>query len=252
MYRGGMTTRAIVLTTQRTGSTFLEDCLEAHPQIFCVGELLINGINVRAPDVLMQWRYMAKLYRFMVGGAWNPTALMERFYSSDERRVNIFKAMYNHLVYPPTLRYLTSQTDIRVIHLRRHNVLKQYVSKLLLSKRRVKRWQPHTTKPVPVVQIPVDPQRALEHIRRTRADYERFEHAFSAHARLPLVYEDLIENGALKPMWAEQICGFLGADLAPMKSRLVKMNPDRLADMVTNYDELAAVIGRSEYADMLD
>ena len=35
-------TRAVILTTQRTGSTFLVECLDSHPAIHCAGELL-NG-----------------------------------------------------------------------------------------------------------------------------------------------------------------------------------------------------------------
>ena len=37
-----------------------------------------------------------------------------------------------------------------------------------------------------------------------------------------------------------------------MQSKLVKMNPERLQDMVANYDELASAIGKTEFAAMLD
>ena len=37
-----------------------------------------------------------------------------------------------------------------------------------------------------------------------------------------------------------------------MNSRLVKLNPESLREMVTNYDELAAAVRRSEFADLLE
>ena len=80
---------------------------------------------------------------------------------------------------------------------------------------------------------------------------QRFEEVFAAHARLPIVYEDLIEKQGLRPSEGERICGFLGVGHHPMRSSYVKLNPESLADMVTNYDELAGVISRSEFAGLL-
>jgi LPS sulfotransferase NodH len=245
-------TRAIILTTQRTGSTFLEDCLTTHPEIFCEGEILMAGMTIRVPHLIHDSRQLAKLYRFIVGGAWNPTHLMTRFFSSGDKPVRIFKAMYNHLAVPCTLRYLQRDEAIRVLHLRRHNVLKQYVSKLLLSKPRVKAWQPHATKPVPVVRTHVDPEKALENMRKTRAQYEHFERIFASHPRLALVYESMIADGALSTDVQQRICAFLGVSYHAMHSPLIKINPDRLQEMVINYEELARAVKHSEFADLLD
>jgi hypothetical protein len=245
-------TRAIILTTQRTGSTFLEDCLESHPQVFCVGELLINGINVRAPQALMRWRYAAKLYRFVVGGAWHPTALMERFFSSQDKPVKVFKAMYNHVSPPWTLNYLRNDRELRVIHLQRRNLLKMYVSKLLLSKKRVKAWQPHATSPVPPVSTYVSPQAALASMRKARALHDRYDRAFAQHAKMAIAYEEMIENGALSPRVSAAVCDFLGIAHHPMASRLIKINPDNLRAMIANYDEVAAVVSRTEFAELLE
>ncbi len=245
-------TRAIILTTQRTGSTLLEDCLESHPEIFSVGELLINGINMRAPQVLMNWRQAAKLYRFMAGGAWYPSNLMERFFSRDDKPVKVFKAMYNHLSFPGTLGYLRSDPEIRVIHLRRRNLLKMYVSKLLLSKKRLKKWQPHATAPVPVVSTYVSPQAALAYMRRAQDLFDHYEKLFAGHPKVVLTYEDMIENGTLSVPIADQLCDFLGVSRQPMSSRLIKMNPDNLRAMITNYDEVVRIVGQSEFSRLLE
>lgn len=245
-------TKAIIVTTQRTGSTFLEECLESHPEVWSGGELLISGIHVRAPSFLSSSRYATKLYRFVAGGAWYPTRLMTRFFESGGRPVRIFRAMYNHIENPWTLGYLRRNSNIHILHLRRQNLLKMYVSKLLLSRKRVEAWQPHATTPVPVVSTYVSPQAALIHMRRAKALYDHYEQAFAQHPRLGLVYENMIENQGLRPRVAQQVCAFLGISNHPMRSNLIKINPDNLRDMVTNYDELARVLRKTEFAELLD
>jgi hypothetical protein len=61
---------------------------------------------------------------------------MGRFFAIDGPKAHVFKAMYNQLKPPWTLGYLRSRTDIGVIHLRRRNLLKQYVSCQLLGRLR--------------------------------------------------------------------------------------------------------------------
>jgi hypothetical protein len=36
-----------------------------------------------------------------------------------------------------------------------------------------------------------------------------------------------------------------------MRSKLTKLNPESLRDMVTNYDELTAAVSRTEFAEFL-
>jgi hypothetical protein len=97
----------------------------------------------------------------------------------------------------------------------------------------------------------VAPAAALSYMRRTSALYPRFEQIFRGHRRMPLVYEEIIDSRGLRQDVADSICDFLEVSRRPMASRLVKINPDNLRDMVTNYDELAAAIRNSEFARFL-
>jgi LPS sulfotransferase NodH len=243
--------RAIILTTQRTGSTFLVECLQSHPEINCITELLV-GAHLEPPAFLRTSRTGTKAARFLMSGGWFPTRAMRRFYASSDKPVSIFKAMYNQVSVPWTLRYLTRNTDIHVLHLSRRNLLKMHVSRLLMPTRRNRIWEPHTTEPLPPVTTRVDPAAALDQMRNAQLAYQHFEDLFKAHRRLPVVYEDLIENQRLRPSEGARICDFFGIAHHPMQSRLIKMNPESLKAMVTNYDELADVISRSEFASLLD
>jgi hypothetical protein len=62
----------------------------------------------------------------------------------------------------------------------------------------------------------------------------------------------MIDGPGLRADVARDVCRFLGISEQPMQSKLVKMNPERLQDMVANYDELASAIAKTEFAAMLD
>jgi LPS sulfotransferase NodH len=245
-------TKAIILTTQRSGSTFLEDCLQSHPEVYCPGELLVSGMGVRVPDFVYRFRTVTKLTQFAVSGAWYPTRLMDRFFATGDAKARVFKAMYNHVAIPWTRDYIVRNTDIKIIHLRRENLLKQYVSYLLMGRPRVKHWQPHATEPIPAVQLTIPPDEALQYMRRTAALYPQYEQILGGHERMQLVYEHMIDGRSLKPEVADAVCDFLEISRRPMVSKLVKVNPENLRDMVTNYEELAAAVSRSEFAHLLD
>jgi LPS sulfotransferase NodH len=170
----GIRIRAILLTTQRTGSTFLIESLNSHPQIETRGELLIGVPEKRQILTKGRLRPLAKFWRFARSGAWMPRRHIERFFNEGKAPVRLFKAMYNHLSNPLALNYLRDCTDIRVLHLRRHNVLKMHVSrKLMDSGKRVQSW-----KPIAGAQIRIDPTEALESMRRARRQYQHFEKVF--------------------------------------------------------------------------
>ncbi len=240
--------RAIILTTQRSGSTFLVECLRSHPEIQCAGEILNGQPDDPRPAYRGPFKQGMKLLRIIESGAWRPANRMSEYFTGGHAKVRCFKAMYNQLRRPFALRYLQEQEDVRVMHLRRENLLKVYVSTLLMPKRK----QLQATGPVQAVWIKVDPKKAIASLRKAQASYDSFEKAFERHSRLHLTYESLIDGAQLQGDAARSICEFLGVSQQPMKSQLTKLNPNRLQDMVTNYDALAAAVSRTEFAALLD
>jgi hypothetical protein len=244
-------TKAIILTTQRTGSTFLVECLQSHPQVRCIGEMLAGG-HIHVPDLVYKSRYATKAWRFISSGAWYPTHMMDTFFRTGSEDVKVFKAMYNHINNRWTLGYFRDHPEIHVLHLRRHNLLAQYVSKVLLTVKRDKPWQPHATAPVSVARTVIDPAAALAYVREKRAQYDHFERFFARNPRYHLAYEHMIDGQNLREQDANGVCDFLHIERRPMHSKLIKMNPTYLREMVTNYDELAKAFSATEFRDMLD
>ncbi len=239
--------RAIILTTQRTGSTFLTDCLRSHPEIECSGEILNGDPDEPQPSYRGPFKELVKAFRYARSGAWIADRWIRDFYARGNAKVRCFKAMYNQLSRPLAMRYFRENPEVRVIHLRRENLLKVHVSTLLMSKRR----NVQTRSPTDPVWIRVDPGQAIASMREARSVHDRFERVFARHQRLPLAYEDLFAGQNFRAESAHAVCAFLGVRDHPMHSDILKLNPESLRDMVTNYDELEAAILNSEFADML-
>jgi len=243
----GSRIRAVILTTQRTGSTSLVVSLGSHPDIECAGEILIGAPDTPKPQVRGRFKMVVRIANIVTSGAWMPGHRMERFYAGGSARVRAFKVMYNQLANPFALRYLQNDRTIRILHLRRHNLLKVHVSRLLMGKRE----RVQATGPVEAVRTHVDPEQAIAAMRKARARYQRFEALFGGHPRLQLTYESLFEGQGLSEATTAAICDFLDVPRHPMRSKLTKLNPESLQDMVTNYEELAAAVARTEFAEFL-
>jgi hypothetical protein len=240
--------RAVILTTQRSGSTFLVQCMDSHPEIECSGEILNGQPDHPVPPYRGPFKKVWKGLRIIRTGAWMPGRWMDAFYRRGTAKVRCFKAMYNQLSRPFAMRYFAGNDDIRVIHLRRHNLLKVHVSTLLMDERE----QIQATAPTEAVWIRVDPAKAIASLRKARAYYESFDEAFARHPRLQVAYESLFDGPYLQEETGRRICDFVGVAYHRMQSKLTKLNPESLRDMVTNYDELATAISATEFADMLD
>lgn len=239
--------RAIILTTQRTGSTFLVDCLRSHPEVECAAEILNGQQDDPRSMYRGPFRQAAKVLQILRTGAWLPGPYMDAYFRRGSAKVRCFKVMYNQVSRPFALRYLVGNEEIRVIHLRRRNLLKVHVSTLLMSKRQ----RVQATAPTEAVWIKVNPAKAIAAMRSARARYEKYEQAFKRHPCLQLDYESAIGPDGITEDTRSRICDFLGIARVAMSSQLMKLNPESLRDMVTNYDELAEAISRTEFADML-
>ena len=244
--------KAIIVGTQRSGSNFLRHCLLSHPSIACEGELLINGM-VKTPKIIEDFRWPAKIYRYVMAGAWNPTRIMNQFLARDDAPVVAFKAMYNQMQSARVHDFFQQHKEIRIIHLRRDNLLKQYVSKMLLGKKRgQKRWRPHSTKKLPTVTTYISPQAAIKNMENTLAQYQKFESLLSQHHKIELVYETMIEGQCLTDQVSQAICDLFQIEQRKMCCNFVKVNPNSLRQMIENYDELADALHGTPYERFLD
>lgn len=235
-------TRFIILCAPRTGSNLLSGLLDSHPECFVAGELfnprlidtdqmpIVGDALALTRDALLDLRRA------------NPVSFVHRFFDALPRercRAAGFKLIYHHADLQPAVRDdLVNQRDIRVIHLKRKNLLR-----LFLSERRAQLtdvWaQSVDTRvdPLPSVNLPfLDAAKQFAYLEKKQIEYQE---RFKDHRVLDLTYEDLAADPQGVISHALAFLG-LGPPAAPAEIRFRKMSTDSLRDAIANYDDLKA------------
>ena len=162
----------IILSTQRTGSAFLEQCINSHEDIVCHGEILL-GYGGHYTDLPPKWlkshRRLRTLWQAIASGAFlYPKKTMEMTWNTKSpQEWRGFRLMYNQINRNPrVMHYLNNHTEIKVIHLQRRNLLKQYISLYLMhNQSRYGRYEAHVTKKPSQIKVRVDQNKALNYFR---------------------------------------------------------------------------------------
>ena len=247
----------IILSSQRTGSTWLAEMLNSHGHIFCEKELFQlsldrgrSNINftkraflVYKNSTIFHW-FISTIFReFFVAH------YLDIFFSNAQNKCSGFKLMYDQIrKVPQVWKYICNQ-EIRVIHLKRRNVVRQHISWQLSL--RNKKWGVYhkITQKTEAVWINCETLVAdLTEIERERE-----------------IYTDLVKKNRLSfiELWYEDLCldkenelgriqEFLGVEKERLESPLVKQNPYPIRDMVENYDDLYATLKGTKYFEMID
>lgn len=255
-------TRFVVLSTQRSGSTWLLDVLGKLPGTRVYGELLLEQTrtwDVGATDFprlhdAPDYRRRRRPRRVF--------AYLDALYRQDG--VVGFKLMYSQVQhYPETLAYLRLRR-IRVVHLVRRNYLDVVIS------REMKRLsgRPHLLQGGAVVhagdgvqvrpdaepaprQVTLDPGALLRELRRSDRKYRLFRAwlRWSRQPHLEVAYEDLVR----RPAAFEAVRSFLGMEAGGVlpEADLKKITRGGHADVIRNYEAVRAALERSPFAHLL-
>ena len=169
------------------------------------------------------------------------------------RPIRAAKIMHNQMLATPRLdRYVIKNTTIRIIHLRRENLLKQHISNLLNKQREARLRPAQATESVSVARIRIDPRYAMLRMRVAKTLYKWYDRRLSQHPKIELVYEHMVGTNGLSEPATETVCEFLGVPVEPLVTDLVKLNPDNLSQIVTNYGELVHELTGTEFEQYLD
>jgi LPS sulfotransferase NodH len=129
---------------------------------------------------------------------------------------------------------LEADTDIRVIHLRRLNILETVISERRAAASN--HWISFGNDSAPAqAPISLTPEAVERDFRETRAWEQECDERFRDHAVCQLLYEDL----AADPYGtARLVFEFLGAPVRQPRSRLVKQTGGKTSRKLANWDEL--------------
>lgn len=271
----------VILTSARTGSTFLRYWLNGHPKIRCHGEVFLR--HYRHPDGLQYFSkkslidsvyfkiYANKLLRKYKINL-HPKFFLRKFLNSllfdpefpspwtgekgdtnktvqqNTKPVVGFKAMYNHVSCAPFLKEWLSDESVYVIHLTRSNLLSKYISHKKMSVSNVA----HVTSGeyyCPPITICINEIKKFFKRNLYLESQQRSLYGNKKHF-LEFSYEDFFSN---REKTANAIFNFLDVEYCQLSEvKLKKIGSTRLRDEVSNADELISFLKGTNYEKFLD
>jgi len=248
-------TRFVVLSTQRSGSTWVVDMLTSHPRVVAYSELFMHG-GEGTPrwgqeKDLPYWQTFA---RDKSGGRatrpyWLWRYLGEAFRERPDVDAIGFKLMYSQLtrISKPLMPSLWLKR-VRIIHLIRRNGLDVVLSKEAGAARGGK-LHARAGDDVERVRIRLQTNDLLRrmtlHERAIEGARVRFKRVGLPYREV--VYEDLAEEeGGFASLFE-----FLDVEPAPVSSSLQKVNPTVHEELIENYGEVRDALEGTKFAEQL-
>jgi LPS sulfotransferase NodH len=253
-----MTTPMIVLATQRTGSSWVQEMLNSHSGVKVYSELFLaeaRGRPMWEPSdvefVNTYWERRARRPRRLTRHYWT-VAYLRRLFDQPECEAVGFKYMYDQVRRSPLVLPYAAARRVRVVHLIRRNLLDALISSeralhtgiyhMANDQRAPIPWAPST---LDQSKIHLDPASVLAELTRRARERQRVR-AWLRATRTPSL-EVEYEALATDPRRFRPILEFLGVrrpDAGDLHSGLKKLATAPRADMVENFGELrAALVG---------
>jgi LPS sulfotransferase NodH len=231
--------RFIILGQARTGSTFLQSLLNSHSQIVAFGEIF------RRFDAIF-WDYSSYPRnvprRQLCAFRDDPIGFLEtHVYAKFPKGISAvgFKLFYAHARHTrqrPLWTYLRDRRDLKIIHIKRRNVLRTHLS--LETAKMVGRWRDLSVEPAgDDISILLDYDECLRKFAETREQERAHDILFANHAKMDLFYEELSRDYTSEMRRVQQ---FLGVECQVVAPTTHKQARRPLSVAISNYDELAA------------
>lgn len=242
----------VILFAERSGSTFLQTMLAGHPQVICEAEVFCA--NLMSDDAGRPVS-LGRVSRFESRAA--SVAYLDVFYSKDSHsdpvRAAGFKFKYPSqvLMYDEIWDYLLALDErnrLKVVHLKRLNLLKAAISKQNQQRlwRERRRANLVTSDGYRMERLELNVATARGYMARRQAHLDEFESRLAVFGdRIDVTYEELLED---REASFSAVCTFLGVDAGFISTPATrKVTADRLEDALTNYEDVVEELSGTEF-----
>lgn len=226
----------VVVGRSRVGSNLLRSLLNAHPNIVAFGEVFrdIKALDWDHTGYFQEPAATAMVaddpVRFVSG------RVLGR-YPRDVHAVG-FKLFYYHArdgrqadIWP----WLLGRRDIRVIHLKRGNLLQTHVSRKRAAV--TGKWVNTSGEPDKAITLRLDYDEVLADFEQTRAWESDCDRAFASHPLMQMEYEQLASDFRAE---SKRVEAFLGVQPRVIEPSTFQQSTQSLASTVANYHEIKA------------
>ena len=251
-YKSNKKIKFVIITYQRTGSTFLSLTLNGLEGVICHSELFNNGkqafINsifdtgllpkITFLDKILGTDSAEKLFKFK---SKQPIKFLEHIYEQDAHAIGfkIFPGQNDSV-----LDSILQNKGIKKIVLERKNLLNGYVSKQIAKKTGV--WSKYMGEGTQLEKVKINVDSFIRYVNLIESSIEKVRDTLQSSNQefLELYYEEMIYAFPLK-----KIANFLELieyDSIP-KVDQIKQNPYSLPEMIANFDDVQAELSNTNY-----
>jgi LPS sulfotransferase NodH len=246
----------VLLSKQRSGSTWLMDLLDSHPQVRVYAELF-HASGYGRPRVgrnrdVLYWKSYTALHPART--RMEKLRLYFQYLDSEVFRPRPgnaavgFKLMYNQAATELGLLAYLCVRGVSVVHLIRRNHLDAILSEETSLLRGVAHAESGAR--LDELQIELDPLTLLKRLEQRESEIQSASR-FLVAEQIPhheVHYEDLVDD----PEALEPIQNFLEVpESESLTSGLTKLNPTSHRRLISNYDEVREVLTGTRFADLL-
>ena len=220
----------IIISRSRTGSTFLIQLLNSHPNIVAQGELFLH-LNQKSTIEI-----------------WNK---IFSYYPHKIKYVG-FKLFYYHPVDSENKdiwKYILNDKSIKIIHLVRHNMLRTIISRKIANK--TSQWHIQDTRDkikTTEKKVTINIEECIEEFNKIRKWETETRNYFLNHEFFEISYEDLEFK---KDLVLKDLLNFMNIRFYKTSSNVQKQNTEKLEELIINYTELKTDLEQTEWAYIL-
>lgn len=231
--------RAIQMSSKRTGSTFLQNAINSHPDIMGIDEIFVN--------VCRKAKYRKSGFIPFVRPENShklPQEYLENYiYKKYPDKHIIFKLMANQINHHNGLLQYIKNNNIPIIFLKRDNLLKQVISGLTAA------YTEHEP-------INISGQQLLNLVKETKRQNKYWKKELKDNIKLSLVYEDIIGKTIKDKTYVEEeinkkICDFFNVPYKKLYSMTKKKNKNDISVYIPNMEEIRNIFKNTEFEWMI-
>ena len=237
--------RFIVAGIQRTGTNLVRTLLNSHPDILCLGE----AFDRKNKEDLGYPRYCAsslnKRIRQYVFKRKQIYQYLEQLYEQPYSAIGL-KFMFSQARRTKTVIEYTYAHRIRVIQVRRQNLLRTFISRKLAKTRKIY----HSKQDVPVIRISLNVDsliRNLDRISREAQGWRKIIKELECHE---VIYENLSTEFMSE---CQKMLFFLNVnESTALSTQFRKVTPNRMEEFIDNYYDIVKILKGTKYNQYLD
>jgi hypothetical protein len=159
-----------------------------------------------------------------------------------------FKLKHDELVLPEykVLRNeIVNDRDFRIIHLRRENLLRRYLSHYIANRLTQVTLAVRGQTVPEIRQVVLDPQECERDFEKVLAREKEFAELLARHPSFSISYEEMIVPGSEK---LQALLDFMGVQRRGLTTTTQKLGSDDLRKVIANFDELRTYFANSPFS----